>query len=84
MLSAIVNEAESAQICPKLPKFAKICPKTISLRNFEMPPKIEILVLSKIKNSMCRRSTRIYVHHLDFQYNNFLYVFLIVKNGLCM
>jgi hypothetical protein len=25
-------------------KSAKICPKTISLRNFEMPPKIEILV----------------------------------------
>jgi hypothetical protein len=33
-----------------LPKTAKICPKTISLRNFEMPPKIEILVFFKNKN----------------------------------
>jgi hypothetical protein len=40
MLSAIVNAAKSA----------KICPKTISLRNFEMPPKIEILVFLKNKN----------------------------------
>jgi hypothetical protein len=28
---------------------------------------------------MCRGSTRIYVHRLDFQYNDFLYVFFIVK-----
>jgi hypothetical protein len=44
MLLTFVNAAESTQICPKLPKFAKICLKTISLRNFEMPPKIEILM----------------------------------------
>jgi hypothetical protein len=25
---------------------------------------------------MCRGSTRLYVHYLDIQYNNFLYVFL--------
>jgi hypothetical protein len=50
MLSATVNAAESAQICPKLLKTAKICPKTISLKNFEMPPKIEILVSFKNKN----------------------------------
>jgi hypothetical protein len=47
MLSAIANAAKSAQIYPKLPKTAKICPKTISLRNFEMPPEIEILVFFK-------------------------------------
>jgi hypothetical protein len=48
--ACFVNAAKSAQICPKLPKFAKICPKTINLRNFEMPLKIEILVfLKKIK-----------------------------------
>jgi hypothetical protein len=47
MLSATVNVAEFAQNCPKLPKTAKICPMTISLRNFEMPPKIEILVFFK-------------------------------------
>jgi hypothetical protein len=50
MLSATVNAAKSAQNYPKLPKFAKICPKTISLRNFEMPPKIEVLVFLKNKN----------------------------------
>jgi hypothetical protein len=50
MLSATINAVESAQNYPKLPKFAKICPKTISLRNFEMPPKIEILVFLKNKN----------------------------------
>jgi hypothetical protein len=38
------------KICPNLPKIAKICPKTISLRNFEIPPKIEILVFLKNKN----------------------------------
>jgi hypothetical protein len=27
MLSATVNAANSAQICPKMPKTAKICPK---------------------------------------------------------
>jgi hypothetical protein len=50
MLSGTANVAKSAQNCPKLPKFAKICPKTISLRNFEMPPKIEILIFFKNKN----------------------------------
>jgi hypothetical protein len=43
MLSATVNAANSAQNCPKLPKSAK-------RRNFEIPPKIEILVFSKNKN----------------------------------
>jgi hypothetical protein len=40
-LSAIVNATISAQNCPKLPK---------SAQNFEIPPKIEILVffLNKI------------------------------------
>jgi hypothetical protein len=50
MLSATINAAKSALFCPKLPKFAKICPKTINLRNFEMPPKIEILEFFKNKN----------------------------------
>jgi hypothetical protein len=43
MLSATVNAAESAQNCPKLPKFAQ-------RQNFEIPPKIEILVFFKNKN----------------------------------
>jgi hypothetical protein len=44
MLSATPNVAKFAQISPNLPKFAEICPKTFSLWNFEVPPKIEILV----------------------------------------
>jgi hypothetical protein len=37
MLLAIENATKSAQICPK----------TISLGNFEIPPKIEILIFFK-------------------------------------
>jgi hypothetical protein len=43
MLSATVNAANSAQNCPKLPKSAQRW-------NFEIPPKIEILVFFKNKN----------------------------------
>jgi hypothetical protein len=42
MLSDTANAAKSAQNCPKLPKSAK-------RRNFEIPPKIEILVFFKNK-----------------------------------
>jgi hypothetical protein len=47
MLSATANAAKSAQ---KQPKTAKTYTKTISLRNFEMPPKIEILEFLKNNN----------------------------------
>jgi hypothetical protein len=63
-----------------LPKTAKICPNTISLRNFEIPPKIEILVFLKNKFSVCRGGTRACIHHLDFQYKKFSYAFIVVKN----
>jgi hypothetical protein len=43
MLSATACSANSVQICPKLPKFAKPVQKW----NFEIPPKIEILVFLK-------------------------------------
>jgi hypothetical protein len=46
-LSMQQNLPKSAQNFQNLPKFAQ---KTISLRNFEMPPKIEILVFFKNKN----------------------------------
>jgi hypothetical protein len=49
MLSTTINVVESAQNWPKLQKFAKICPQKISLTNFKMPPKIEILVFFKNK-----------------------------------
>jgi hypothetical protein len=43
MLSATAYAANSAQNCPKLPKSAQ-------RRNFEIPPKIEILEFFKNKN----------------------------------
>jgi hypothetical protein len=42
-LSATVNAANSAQNCQNLPK-------STHKRNFEIPPKIEILVFFKNKN----------------------------------
>jgi hypothetical protein len=42
MLSTTVNVAKSTQNCQNLPKFAQ-------RKNFEIPPKIEILVFSKNK-----------------------------------
>ena len=78
MLSATTMTVESTQNCPKQPSFAKIFSKTISLRNFKRPPKIEILMFFK-KNLVHRRGTKACTHYLDFQYNNFLYAFFIVK-----
>jgi hypothetical protein len=52
----------------KLPKTAKICPKTIRIN----------------KASMYRGGCRTCAYSLDFQYKNFSYAFFIVKNGLCM
>jgi hypothetical protein len=43
MLSATAYAAKPAQNCPKLPKSAQ-------RQNFEIPPKIEILVFFKTKN----------------------------------
>jgi hypothetical protein len=61
MMLVIANVAKFARICPKLPKIAQnyqICPKTICSRNFEIPPKIEILVFFKKINYMCRGGTK--------------------------
>jgi hypothetical protein len=44
MLLATINVAESTQN-------NQICPKTIRLRIFEMPPKIEILLFLKNKKN---------------------------------
>jgi hypothetical protein len=46
MLSATVNATNFAQICPKLPKFAKYAQR----QNVEISPKNEILVFLKNKN----------------------------------
>ena len=77
MSTAIV--AKFAQNNPKPPTFVKIYPKTISWRNFEIPPKLKFSFFSKKENPTCRRRTKACSHFLDFQYNNFLYAFLIVK-----
>jgi hypothetical protein len=53
MLSATAYVAKSAQNYPKLPKTAQICqnlPKSAQRQNFEISPKIEILVFFKTKN----------------------------------
>jgi hypothetical protein len=73
------NLPKSAQNYLKLPKTTKICPETISSRNFEIPPKIEILVFFKIKTSMCRGGTKAWAYHLDFQSKNFPCAFFNVK-----
>ena len=48
-------------------------------QNFETPPKIKILVFSKIKICTCRRGTRACFRRLDFQSKNFSYAIFIVK-----
>jgi hypothetical protein len=41
--------------------------------------KYQILMFFKTKNLTCYRCSKACAHHLDFQYNNFLYPFSIVK-----
>jgi hypothetical protein len=72
----------SAQVgaCCQPPSMQQNLPKTAQRWNFEIPPKIEILVFSKNKNkSMYRRGTRACFHCLDFQSKNFSYAIFIVK-----
>jgi hypothetical protein len=62
----------------KLPKIAKICPKTISLRNFEIPPKIEILVFFQKKKVLCVEGTLENVYTIwVFNIRNFHILFLL-------
>ena len=56
--------------------FVKISPKTICLKNFEIPPKIKILIFWKKSNPVSRWHTKACAHCLDFQYNNFSLCFL--------
>jgi hypothetical protein len=72
MLPATANAAKvpkSAQTCPKLPKFAQ-------RRNFEITPKIEILVFFKKKIQHVEETC---FHCLDFQSKNFSYAIFIAK-----
>jgi hypothetical protein len=79
MLLAIANAGKFAQNCLKLPKTTKVYPKTISSRNFEIPPKIKILVFFQKKTSMYREDIKACANHLYFYYKNFPYAFLNVK-----
>jgi hypothetical protein len=56
-----------------LPKTAQNLPKSAQRRNFEIPPKIEILAFFKKKKSMYKGGTRACFHCLDFQSKNFSY-----------
>jgi hypothetical protein len=86
MLSATTIAAESAQNSPKLPNFVKIYPKTkippeIARGTLKYHLKLRFYFFSKkIKNPICRECTKACSYRLDFQYNNFLYAFFIIKN----
>jgi hypothetical protein len=60
----------------------QILPKTAKSQNFEIPPKIEILVFFRKKISMYRGGTRACFHYLDFNPRIFHTLFLLSKNGL--
>jgi hypothetical protein len=52
-----------------LPEFAQNCQnllKSAQRQNFEIPPKIEIIVFLQKKNSACRGGARACFHYLNF------------------
>jgi hypothetical protein len=84
MLSSTAIAVEFAQNCPKLSNFVKICPKTISLRNFEIPPKIEILIIFQ-KNTLNVEDTPKHVPTVWISNTTiFCMPFLLSKNHTCM
>jgi hypothetical protein len=54
-------------------------PKTAHRKNFEIQPKIEILVFFKNKISTCKGGIRACFHHSDFQSKNCSYAIFIVR-----
>jgi hypothetical protein len=74
-----VSHYQYSKFYPKLPKTAKKLAKSAQRRNFEIPPKIEILVSLKTKNCTYRGGTRACFHRSDFQSKNFPYAIFIVK-----
>jgi hypothetical protein len=78
MLSATVNAANSAQNCKNLEKSAQ-------RRNFEIPPKIEILVFFHKTKFVGIEEALEHVFTIWIFNPRILYVsFLLSKNGLCM
>jgi hypothetical protein len=74
-----VTHCQCNRICPNLPTIAKIYPKKISTRNFEISPKVEILVFFQKENSINTGGTKAWAYRLDFQSKNFPNAFLNVK-----
>jgi hypothetical protein len=85
MLSASAIAAESAQNCPFLLNFVKIWPKTISLRNFKIPPKVEISIfLGKRKYRDKEDAPKLVLTIWISNATICGMPFLLSKNGLCM
>jgi hypothetical protein len=76
-LSATVNAAVSAQNCQNLPKTAK-------RQNFEIPPKIEILVFKKNKILLIEEELEHVSTVWIFNPRIFHMLILLSKNGLCI
>jgi hypothetical protein len=70
-----------------LPKFAQICPtlpKFVLRQNFEVPPKIKILVFfKKIILHLEEALEHVFLVRI-FNPRIFIMLFLLSKNGLCM
>jgi hypothetical protein len=82
MLSTTAIVAKFAQNCQI---FAKICPKTICLRNFEIPPKIEVFDVFQNKKHPYIEEASKHVHKVwIFNTTIFDMPFLLSINGLCM
>jgi hypothetical protein len=75
---------EGRKIYPNLPKSVEICPKTISLRNFEIPPKFEILIFFKKKNLYVEEALRYVLIVWIFNALVSHMPFPLSKNCLCM
>jgi hypothetical protein len=80
-LSMQQNLPKSTQNCKKLPKSTQ---RQLAWGTLKCHQNLRFEFFLKIKSSMCRGSTRVYVHRLDVQYNISLYVFFLSKSGLCM
>jgi hypothetical protein len=78
MLLAIANATKSVQNYQNLPK-------STQKRNFEIPPKIEILVFLKNKKFACLEETLEHVSTIWISNPRFFHMlFLLSKMGLCM
>ena len=80
-----MSHYQCSRICPKLPNFAKTCLKIINLRNFEIPPNIDLLVFLKNKKFYVKRMPLEHVPTVCiFNTRIFHMFFLLSKTGLYM